>query len=40
MQVGSDGLTVGAAVTLTRLMRQLKQLVAERPKHETLSEGV
>ncbi|KAK9861190.1 hypothetical protein WJX84_010543 [Apatococcus fuscideae] len=35
MEVGPEGLTVGAAVTLSRLMRKLKQLVADRPKHET-----
>ncbi len=35
MQVGPEGLTVGAAVTLSRLMRKLKQLVTARPKHET-----
>ena len=28
-------MTVGAAVTLTRLMRTLKQLVADMPKHQT-----
>ena len=35
MQVGPQGLRVGAAITLTKLMRTMKQLVAERPKHET-----
>ena len=35
VQVGSEGLTVGSAVTLSKLMRKMKQLVAERPKHET-----
>jgi hypothetical protein len=34
VQVGDDGVTLGASVTLTRIMEGFKQLIATLPPHK------